>query len=183
MKDNDKSKPNNSLNSLNEDNNLTACSCPERLFRVGDIVQEVRVNGRRHGSPCRWDRLHEVSVVITDEANGSTVDVLYADKTCERIDVAYLKLVIPVEERSFYYVRENTSTCGFEICRAAQKYTACRMAYFWSWGDPCPGKLTKKEAFDCAEADCKLLNEELIRNPWDELKYAAALTRRSENET
>lgn len=183
MKANDKSKPNNSLNSLNEDNNITACSCPKRLLRKGDIVQEVRVNNRRHGTPWRPNRLHELAVVFADEAkSGTLVEVLYTDKMFNQVDVAYLKLVVPIEERSLYYIHECISESSFEICRKVQDETVSRMAYFWS-SDSCYGELTKKEAFDLAKTECDRLNEELINNPCVELKNYATLAKRPGNET
>ena len=84
-------------------------------FRKGDIVEPVTVNGRL---PKTLTAGYRYKVLMNEAKNGDFLQVKLAPSLSEGTsvyceffaDVAYLRLVIPVEELEPYYVKEFIET-------------------------------------------------------------------------
>lgn len=86
---------------------LTKCD-PNRLFRKGDKVRIVKHNGRKFGAAPPTFQLGKVYSVDEDEDTKHCYVMLQSCDIYYAHPVAFLELVIPVEELEPFYLDEIT---------------------------------------------------------------------------
>lgn len=130
----------------------TSVPTTARPFKKGDKVRVVERDGR---SPilCGAVVLGGTYTVHEDEDNGDVIlDIGYGALGGEPIAWSFLELVTPVEELESFGVRYSTDRDCAEVYHRRYKNT---VAAFY-----CKCGITREQAEEHAEAECKRLNEE-----------------------
>lgn len=125
---------------------------PCRLFKKGDKVRVVELNGRCDGRDGEYLR-GAFCKVLNDEEKNYNVHLNH-NGTLYHIDPAYLELVTPVEEQ--YSVHSIVGDNGKTAFFAVRKGDVTVAAFFCDT----PRAFTEEQALAAAEAERDRLNEE-----------------------